>query len=126
MKDTQTFKQEYYIQTMNNGFWIWFRVAYREEIFICSITEKETADLICEALNLKLETGLTPSQLQSDLAKQKQVNSELLEVVKTFLILTKESTGVSGWHLNGDIAEWSEFDLIKMAKAAISTHESTT
>lgn len=53
-----------------------------------------------------------------DLKKQ---NAELLEIAKAFLILSKESTGVTGWHRNGDIAYWDEFDLVKMAEKALNT-----
>lgn len=36
----------------------------------------------------------------------------LLEILGTIMGIVNESDGVSGWHLNGDIATWDEFDVI--------------
>ena len=34
------------------------------------------------------------------------VIKEMIGTIELFLILTENSTGLHGWHLNGDIAEW--------------------
>ena len=33
------------------------------------------------------------------------------EQLDTFYAIVNESQGVVGWHLNGDVAEWEDFDL---------------
>lgn len=42
------------------------------------------------------------------------------EALEGLLAIINDSKGVDGWHLNGDIAFWSEFEEeVEMAKAAI-------
>jgi len=42
----------------------------------------------------------------------KQREAKLLKVVHSFNDLISESRGVDGFHKNGDIATWDEFDLV--------------
>ena len=45
---------------------------------------------------------------------------DLLEALKAMVAITNDSRGVDGYHLNGDIAEWDEFDAINQARAALA------
>lgn len=44
---------------------------------------------------------------------------KMLEVLKGLLSIVDESKGVAGYHLNGDIAEWDEFDDVNTARRLI-------
>ena len=44
---------------------------------------------------------------------------ELLEALISVLNIMNDSEGVAGYHLNGDIASWGEFEEIKQAEQAI-------
>lgn len=103
----EEFKKECYIQNTPNGFWLWLVTGYREEKFICSVNDAEQANLMCEALNVKIRTDLTPEQMEkriSDLeARLKESNSLLSRAYghvyedneladKIELHLTKEKT----------------------------------
>ena len=37
---------------------------------------------------------------------------ELIKAIESFLDLVGDSHGVAGYHLNGDIAEWDEFECV--------------
>ena len=37
---------------------------------------------------------------------------ELLKALESLLDITADSKGVAGYHLNGDIAEWNEFECV--------------
>ncbi len=58
-------------------------------------------------------TCLAPALTRSLVAMSK-ASEALLAVVN-------ESTGIIGWHLNGAVAEWDEFDFIEQLEAALST-----
>jgi|CXWL01.1.fsa_nt_gi hypothetical protein len=45
---------------------------------------------------------------------------DMLAVLKNAAALIGESKGVDGFHLNGDLAEWGEFDLPNEIEAAIA------
>lgn len=45
---------------------------------------------------------------------------DLYEALQSVLAITADSDGVSGYHLNGDIAKWGEFDEIATAIAALA------
>ena len=51
------------------------------------------------------EIGLTRSL--SDI----KARIELMEWKREMLLIISDSTGVAGYHMNGEVAEWSEFDL---------------
>ena len=44
---------------------------------------------------------------------------DLLNALIGVLNIMNDSEGVAGYHLNGDIAKWDEFDEIKQAEEAI-------
>lgn len=45
---------------------------------------------------------------------------QLLAALRGVLELIAESKGIAGWHLNGEIAAWDEFECIDEAAAAIA------
>lgn len=45
---------------------------------------------------------------------------DLLAALEALMRIVSNSNGVSGWHRNGDIAGWDEFDEINMAIAALA------
>lgn len=50
---------------------------------------------------------------------------QALDALEGFTNITNDSQGVKGYHLNGDIAEWDEFDEVDAARntiEAIRTH----
>lgn len=48
--------------------------------------------------------------------------AKLIEALEGFLAIVSDSTGVAGYHLNGEIAEWREFEEVAMAEEALATH----
>ncbi len=48
---------------------------------------------------------------------------ELLAALRGMLAIVNESGGVAGYHLNGNTAEWDEFDEVDAARAAIAKAE---
>lgn len=49
-----------------------------------------------------------------------QMNQELLAALECLLDIVGDSDGVSGYHLNGDIAEWGEFEELNAAYDAVN------
>lgn len=47
---------------------------------------------------------------------------KLVEALEGLLEITDESLGVSGYHLNGDIAKWCEFDEVAIAEEALALY----
>lgn len=72
--------------------------------------------ILAEAINVLHETGLTPREL----AEQRD---RLLAALKGFISIVSESRGVDGYHLNGNVAEWDEFEEVADAEAAIAACE---
>lgn len=48
--------------------------------------------------------------------------AKLVEALEGLLAITDESLGVSGYHLNGDMAKWCEFDEVDMAEEALALY----
>lgn len=48
------------------------------------------------------------------------VAPEMLEALTGLMAVVGDSKGVAGYHLNGDIAEWDEFEEVKTARMLIS------
>jgi hypothetical protein len=42
----------------------------------------------------------------------------MLAALEKFLAVVDESEGITGWHLNGAVAEWCEFDFIEDMREA--------
>ena len=55
-----------------------------------------------------------------DIAKLQQQNKELLDALVGLVAIAADSTGVAGYHLNGAIAEWGEFEEVAAAIKAIA------
>ena len=45
---------------------------------------------------------------------------DLLAALRGMLAIVNDSRGVAGYHLNGNTAEWDEFDEVDAARAAIA------
>jgi hypothetical protein len=45
---------------------------------------------------------------------------DLLTALESLMSIIDESRGVVGWHLNGDVANWGEFEDIAAARVAIA------
>jgi hypothetical protein len=45
---------------------------------------------------------------------------ELLEALQGLLAIVADSRGVTGYHLNGEAAEWSEFSEVDAAESAVA------
>ena len=58
--------------------------------------------------------------LSRNLVKLEQQRDELLAALEGVLAVVGDSTGVAGYHLNGDIADWDEFDEINAVYTAIA------
>ena len=48
-----------------------------------------------------------------------EMNKELLAALEGLVSITCDSRGVVGYHLNGDIAEWGEFEEVAVAHDTI-------
>ena len=59
-------------------------------------------------------------RLQADRAADKARIAELEAALGDLLAIVSDSTGVAGYHLNGAVAEWGEFDEVGAAFAALS------
>lgn len=47
---------------------------------------------------------------------------KLVEALEGLLAIIDESLGVSGYHLNGAMAKWCEFDEVEMAEEALALY----
>lgn len=50
-------------------------------------------------------------------------HQELLAALNGMLLIVNDSSGVVGYHLNGDIEEWDEFEELDIAATAIARAE---
>lgn len=48
--------------------------------------------------------------------------AKLAEALEGLLKITDESLGVSGYHLNGNMAKWCEFEEVEMAEEALAIY----
>jgi hypothetical protein len=74
-----------------------------------------------------LEARLRKAQdaAEAKLAEKDTLLRQALEALEGFVSITHVSQGVAGYHLNGDTAEWGEFDEVDAASntaEAIRTH----
>ena len=67
--------------------------------------KRTTEEALTEINRLQLEEN---KQLAED-------NAKLREALQGLVAVVGESTGVCGYHLNGDIAEWDEFGEVAVA-----------
>jgi hypothetical protein len=61
------------------------------------------------------EDGVTPTTVYCPMHAEVD---NLLAAATAFLAVVDESEGIEGWHLNGAIAPWSEFDFIEDLREA--------
>ena len=61
--------------------------------------------------------------MQLEIAKLKSDRLELIKAVESLLDITADSQGVAGYHLNGDIAKWDEFEEVSGAYELIKRLE---
>lgn len=61
--------------------------------------------------------------MQMQIEKLTRERFDLLKLLESFLDVTADSKGVSGYHLNGDIAEWDEFECVGEAYELIKRIE---
>ena len=54
------------------------------------------------------------------------MNKELLAALEGVMSIVDESNGVSGYHMNGDIADWGEFEEVGLAYDAIAKAKGTS
>lgn len=64
--------------------------------------------LVCESVSSKADAQLIASA------------PEMLEALQNLILLVNDSYGVCGYHLNGAVAEWNEFEEIENARNAIN------
>lgn len=48
--------------------------------------------------------------------------AKLVEALEGLLSIVSDSSGVAGYHLNGDIAHWGEFEEVEMAEEALAIY----
>ena len=65
-------------------------------------------------------------ELHPRFAQVQAQRDELLAALRGMLAIVNDSRGVAGYHLNGDTAEWDEFDEVDAARAAIAKAEGGT
>ena len=61
--------------------------------------------------------------MQMEIEKLKSERQELLKALTLLLDITQDSQGVAGYHLNGVVAEWDEFEEVSNAYELISLIE---
>ncbi len=73
--------------------------------------------------NDELEGGLLLGVMSKNIERLEAERLELIKALEQFLDLVGDSHGVSGYHLNGDIAEWDEFECVGEAYELIKRIE---
>lgn len=65
----------------------------------------------------------TAQRLKVALAQREAVMGEMARVVEGLQSIVAESEGVVGWHLNGAVAPWDEFEFIAGVDEAFKKYE---
>ena len=133
--------------------WVLFEVGDRVKHF-CPASEKEKTSILTVTLEdgtafgavyseddarrivacVNACAGLPTEQLESSplggvlngVAGLIAQRDELLAALEGVLAVVGDSTGVAGYHLNGDIADWNEFDEINAVYTAITKANGNT
>ena len=75
----------------------------------------------CEGMrNDELEGGLLIGVMQSKIDRLECQRDELLAALQGMIDIANDSQGVAGYHLNGEVADWGEFEEWQAACNAIS------
>lgn len=85
--------------------------------FVFGITEVISMPSQCKITNRV--SGWNPEETKAN-AKLIASAPDLLNALISVLNIMNDSEGVAGYHLNGDIASWDEFEEIKQAQEAIN------
>ncbi len=91
----------------------------------CMASHYENMEGFQQALTLRQAIGLldesrNDAEVNRLKRKCKSLEASLRLLSKDLIALTEESTGVAGWHLNGDIANWDEFEgMMRIARGAL-------
>jgi len=61
------------------------------------------------------------SQIEANkrISEEQQRWLELIHILKDIHDVMQETSGIAGWHLNGDIAAWNEFEFVSLIKQAL-------
>lgn len=82
----------------------------------------EQAGTLRAAIRFISDSDETTDSVEVKALKQncRVLKASLRTLSKDLIALTEESTGVAGWHLNGDIAKWDEFEgMMNIARGAL-------
>jgi hypothetical protein len=60
---------------------------------------------------------------KEQVATLRSEKAELIEALRGMLDIVKESRGVDGFHLNGDLADWDEFHVVNTAQQTLAKYE---
>ena len=99
------------------GEWTFYETPnyHKPECSRIEVSSRDSSLLICKVQNsgyIAEDEGLANAKLIA-------AAPELLEALISVLNIMNDSDGVAGYHLNGDIASWGEFEEIKQAEQAI-------
>ncbi|HAD48552.1 MAG TPA: hypothetical protein DCF92_07025 [Idiomarina sp.] len=82
----------------------------------------EQAGTLRAAIRFISDSDETTDSVEVKALKQncRVLKASLRTLSKDLIALTEESTGVAGWHQNGDIAKWDEFEgMMNIARGAL-------
>jgi hypothetical protein len=72
---------------------------------------------------LVASTGYSDDETDQANARLIAAAPDMLAVCKALLDIIYNSQGVAGWHMNGDVATWDEFEDVGALEAAIAAAE---
>ena len=96
-----------------------FNAMYDEE----DLSELKSKGVIAQELGYSISTKAIISCELEVVDSLIGENQRLKNALKDILCIVDDSTGVYGYHLNGDIADWDEFVEIRNANQLISELE---
>lgn len=91
-----------------------------EDLEVCGIGTPEP-DCIFESDDIS--SRLPGDVLNKQIKDLQFKNNELVNCLKRFMDIVGDSDGVAGYHLNGDIAEWDDFNEVFMAAELLDEME---
>ncbi|MDL2200863.1 hypothetical protein QQF45_17620 [Halopseudomonas aestusnigri] len=89
------------------------RAQYESRIGILERELEETQDI-------SQQEEYRANGYSGELVMAKARIEELEAALGDLLAIVSDSTGVAGYHLNGAVAEWGDFDVVSAASAALS------
>lgn len=97
------------------------RVSYKVGNGFCNVAWGELFHRAADALGQAQERAIIDNQEKITAVAR---ITYLEAALKVYEDIVSESRGVDGWHLNGDIAEWDEFDLPEITESVLTAGES--